>query len=270
MMAVPNLQLIPGKKASVSDFAAQNMMTIISGKNTNIISALAVSLLLHVAAFGVAAALKSKVQSDLAKEYIPVELVQLPSPSSYVTPAPPVKHRSVTPNPPQASAPEVKKDRAESITPVATSAVPQQQSKPEVPASGSQMQPRSAAAPGGGTSVNVTPSSQFGTGAPQPEIRGKGSYQAFHRLTRLPSFRLRAEPVYPNPERMAGNEARVMTEIYLDERGKVDDVIIKKSGGKLFDKAVIDAARQSSFLPGYMGEKAVPTVIQIPYVFKLK
>ena len=69
---------------------------------------------------------------------------------------------------------------------------------------------------------------------------------------------------------MTGNEARVLAEIYLNERGAVDDVTIKKSGGKLFDKAVIDAARQSSFHPGYMGEKAVPTVIQIPYSFKLK
>jgi TonB family protein len=69
---------------------------------------------------------------------------------------------------------------------------------------------------------------------------------------------------------MTGSEARVLAEIYLNERGAVDDVTIKKSGGRLFDKAVIDAARLSSFHPGYMGEKAVPTVIQIPYVFKLK
>jgi TonB family protein len=69
---------------------------------------------------------------------------------------------------------------------------------------------------------------------------------------------------------MTGNEARVLAEIYLDEHGAVDDVTIKKSGGTRFDKAVIDAARKSRFNPGYMGEKAVPTVIQIPYVFKLK
>jgi TonB family protein len=69
---------------------------------------------------------------------------------------------------------------------------------------------------------------------------------------------------------MTGTEARVMTEIYLDERGVVDDVIIKKGGGRLFDKAVIEAVRQSSFHPGYMGDKAVPSVVQIPYAFKLK
>jgi TonB family protein len=62
----------------------------------------------------------------------------------------------------------------------------------------------------------------------------------------------------------------VLTEIYLDESGAVDDITIKKSGGRLFDAAVIDAVRRSSFHPGYMGDKAVPTVIQIPYSFKLK
>lgn len=76
--------------------------------------------------------------------------------------------------------------------------------------------------------------------------------------------------MYPDAERMTGSEARVQAEIYLDERGTVDDVAIRKSGGRLFDKAVIDAVRKSSFHPGYMGEKAVPTVIQIPYTFKLK
>lgn len=69
---------------------------------------------------------------------------------------------------------------------------------------------------------------------------------------------------------MTGNEARVMAEIYLDERGAVDDVVIKKSGGRLFDKAVLEAVRQSSFHPGYMGDKAMPTVIQMPFTFKLR
>ncbi len=132
------------------------------------------------------------------------------------------------------------------------------------------MQQRSTAAPAGGTAANVISSSQSGTGVPRPQSRGKGNYQAFYRLTRIPSFKSRAEPVYPNSERMTGSEARVLAEIYLDERGVVDEVTIKKSGGRLFDKAVIDAARQSSFHPGYMGEKTVPCVIQIPYTFKLK
>jgi len=61
-----------------------------------------------------------------------------------------------------------------------------------------------------------------------------------------------------------------MAEIYLDERGAVDDVVIKKSGGRLFDKAVLEAVRQSSFHPGYMGDKAMPTVIQMPFTFKLR
>ena len=245
-------------------------MTNKPAKNSNIALSLTASLLVHSVAFGVAAAVQSKTQASLAKEYIPVELVQM-SPPRAVVRAPATNNRADIPFPREAPAPMVKKENAGSApAPVATATVPQQQSKSEAPHSGSVVQPGRAAEPGSGTSGNVTSTSPPGAGVPQPQSRSKGSYQPFHRLTRLPSFRLRADPVYPNTERMTGSEARVLAEIYLDERGAVDSVIIKKSGGKLFDKAVIDAARQSSFHPGFMGEKAVPCVIQIPYTFKLR
>lgn len=249
-------------------------MTIISVKNSNILAALAASLLFHLIAFGVTAAMQSKAQPSVIREYIPVDLVQLPPTPRDSVPAP-----AARPQPLHAPAPVVSRARPEPTPPpVAQKVAALSQPHNEAPPAGSPQQPRSTAAQGEGTAgkersrtaENTTSSSGSAAGALQPQLRDKGSYQAFHRLTRLPSFRSRAEPVYPNTERMTGNEARVLAEIYLDEHGAVDDVAIKKSGGKLFDKAVIDAARQSSFHPGYIGKKAVPTVIQIPYSFKLR
>ena len=243
-------------------------MKNIAAKDSNLLATLMVSLLLHLAAFGAATTMQLQAQPVVIKEYIPVELVQLPSlPRSIVRAS-----AAAAPRPAKIPTPAITTVRAEPTpAPVAPAPVfPQQQAKIEAPPAGSQMQPRSAAAPVGGTVGSVISPSPSGTGVAQPQSRGNGNYQAFYRLTRIPSFRSRAEPVYPDSERMTGSEARVLAEIYLDEHGVVDDVTIKKSGGRIFDKAVIDAARQSSFHPGYMGEKAVPTVIQIPYTFKLR
>jgi TonB family protein len=255
----------------------RNFMTLLSGKKVHITATLTASLLLHLVAFGVIATMPPKVQPGVIKEYIPVELVQLSPTPREVMRAP----AAVVPKPVKAQAPvAIRKNPAPSPPQVSQKIAALPQLPNDAPAAGQTLPIRTTTEPGSGTSgkvqpgtaVNSVPSARPGTGAgtPQPQKRDKGSYQAFYRLTRIPSFRSRAEPVYPNTERMTGSEARVLAEIYLDEHGTVDEVTIKKSGGRLFDKAVIDAVRQSSFHPGYMGEKAVPSVIQIPYVFKLK
>ena len=115
-----------------------------------------------------------------------------------------------------------------------------------------------------------TTQSNSGGSAPATSISDKGAYQPFHRLTRLPIYKTRIEPVYPLSERIAGREVRVLVEIFLNVHGGVDAVTIKKSGGEVFDQAVIRAVRASSFEPGYAGEQPVPTLLQIPYVFKLR
>lgn len=247
-------------------------MTILLGNNSNINAALAASLLFHLVVFGVISAVRSTVQPSAIKEYLPVELVQMPSPPRAAVRVP----VAAAPQPVKAPAPAIQKERpASPPPPIAQTAAPLTQPHNDAPSTAQSLPVRTGVIPGNGAvgkaqPVSTAPPSRPTTGAPQPQKRDKGSYLAFHRLTKLPSFKSRSEPVYPNAERMTGSEARVLAEIYLDERGVVDDVTIKKSGGRLFDKAVIDAVRQSNFHPGYMGEKAVPTVIQIPYTFKLK
>lgn len=217
-----------------------------------------------------------KMQPAAIREYIPVELVRMPSqPRAAARPPSAIPPASAA-HPRETSASSETSERPD---PEARTAVPLPQLHDEAPSADVSPHPQSAVATGNGTTGgtshsrttgNVARSAQSGTGASQPQSPNKGSYQAFYKLTRLPSFRSRSEPVYPDTERMTGGEARVLAEIYINEHGIVDDVAIKKSGGKLFDKAVIDAVRKSSFHPGYMREKAVATVIQIPYLFKLK
>ncbi|MDD5105704.1 MAG: energy transducer TonB [Desulfuromonadaceae bacterium] len=250
-------------------------MTAPTEKKSSIENALAASIFFHLAAFGAVAAMQPGMPKYTIKEYIQVDLAQLPPMPRYVAatpaaaaprlpkPAPP----AMAPEKPAPAPPPVAQKVAALPAPTTSAPV----TGPTIPARAPAATVTGATGKGQPGSIGTgAPLSHPGTGATAPGIRDKGDYLAFHRLSKLPSFRVHSEPVYPNAERMSGAEARVLAEIYLDERGAVDDVVIKKSGGRLFDKAVIEAIRQSSFHPGYMGEKAVPTVIQIPYSFKLR
>ena len=96
------------------------------------------------------------------------------------------------------------------------------------------------------------------------------AYQPYHAVSRVPYFKIQIKPVYPPSERAAGVEARVIVEVYINERGMVDKVKLVKSGGELFDQAVMRAVKDSSFEPGYLEGRPVPVRIQIPYAFKLR
>ncbi|MDH5755529.1 MAG: TonB family protein [Nitrospinota bacterium] len=102
--------------------------------------------------------------------------------------------------------------------------------------------------------------------APSPEP----VYIPSHKLSRLPSFLNKVEPVYPETERFTGREARVVVEIMLSHEGKIDSIRIVKSGGEAFDRAVRESLEKSIFSPGYIDQRPVGVRVQIPFVFKLR
>jgi len=102
--------------------------------------------------------------------------------------------------------------------------------------------------------------------APSPEH----AIQPLHRLTRLPQFLRRIEPVYPEGERTMGREASVLVEVVIDTRGRILEATILKSAGGNFDAAVLQALDQSLFAPGYIDDKEVVVRFQIPFVFRLR
>jgi TonB family protein len=104
-----------------------------------------------------------------------------------------------------------------------------------------------------------------------PEVQPSETvYQPYYKVSKLPSFKVKVDPVYPPPERASGNEARVVAEVFINEFGGVDKIEIIKSGGPLFDNAVIQAIQDSSFTPGYENNEPVPVKVQQPYVFRLR
>jgi len=217
------------------------------------------------------------------RDYIPVELIAFPESirDEYLpaSPAPGSSPRHLTEKPKLRRTPETRQ-KTEPDDNAAAKPNPSRNEQPS--ATGPQLIAGNAPPKrysseeqnAGAASISSTVSS--GSLQPSPSASGglrtlnRGAYAAVHRLSRLPAFLTRTEPSYPPDERLAGREARVLAEIYLNEHGGVDEISIKRSQGALFDNAVTAAIRSSRFQPGYQGDKPVPTVIQIPYVFKMR
>lgn len=94
--------------------------------------------------------------------------------------------------------------------------------------------------------------------------------QPLHRLSQVPRFLQRIEPAYPEAERVSGREAHLVVEVVVDIRGRVLEASIVKSGGPHFDRAALEAVKQSLFVPGYIDGQAVVVRFQIPFRFQLR
>lgn len=227
-------------------------------------SAAAVSLAVHCALFGCAAwALGSK------KEYTPVQLFRfreapmvahraLPishTPRTERAPVQPPKQAMPMPKPEPAPAkPEPAHIKPEPVEPIVQ--------KMEAPSPAPQ--PEVAPAPEAVAQVqNIPPAPQMASLPPAP------AYQETEQLSNLPYLRTNVKPAYPRTALRSGRKSRVVAEVYINEKGGVDDVRIAQSGGEDFDAAVIAALKQSQFEPGYMAGKAVAVKVRIPFNFRV-
>lgn len=90
-----------------------------------------------------------------------------------------------------------------------------------------------------------------------------------HKLTTMPGFARKVEPVYPESLRSAGIEGKVLVEVIVTAQGAVMEIRILKSDNDEFSQAVINAIESSSFITGRVDGKPVPVKVQIPFSFKL-
>ncbi|MBF0170581.1 MAG: energy transducer TonB [Nitrospinae bacterium] len=101
-------------------------------------------------------------------------------------------------------------------------------------------------------------------GAPEPV------WHPVEGVNTLPGFLRRAQPTYPEESRRGGVEARVVAEVFLEATGAVAKVDILVSGGERFDRAVIEAIRQSRFSPARIDGEPVRVRVRIPFSFRLR
>lgn len=114
----------------------------------------------------------------------------------------------------------------------------------------------------------ASPANQEINAATETRLAGL-TVQPLSKLSRPPVFLRKIEPVYPAAEQRAGSQANILAEVTIDENGKVREVRIVKSAGKNFDDAVIDALKNSIFVPGYIDKEAVAVRVFVPFRFNL-
>ncbi len=121
---------------------------------------------------------------------------------------------------------------------------------------------------------------------PRPKLDGllaNAHTQVFHREApnitfhggfdveqiRLPRFRHRIVPRYPEAARRAQIQGVVILEARVDTDGSASDVQVVQGLGHGCDEAAVAALRASSFTPALRGEQPAAARIRIPYRFRM-
>jgi TonB family protein len=209
--------------------------------------------------------------SEKTKDYFPIEVVRLDTPPAPQIGRLPVEIPKVPiPVPqkpvrkPEPAPVSVKQDVAPPTAPTSPTPQPQEigldDKAPPV------AEPTVSPSSGAESTAQASLDAQMTAEAPT----GGVSFLPVTRLTKIPAFTRRTQPVYPETERMTGRESSVTAEVDLDEKGSIMEIRIVESGGKAFDSAIETALRKSLFTPGYIKNQPVPVRIQIPFVFKLR
>ncbi|MDH5544104.1 MAG: energy transducer TonB [Gammaproteobacteria bacterium] len=90
-----------------------------------------------------------------------------------------------------------------------------------------------------------------------------------HELTNMPRIVHKADLIYPPAMRAQNKQALVKLEVLIDAEGRVRQTRVIKSGGEEFDKAAMEMAMGSTFIPANINGKPVPALYKIPYTFTL-
>ena len=78
-------------------------------------------------------------------------------------------------------------------------------------------------------------------------------------------------PSYPAVSKKTREQGRVMLRVRVDEKGKVENVLVESSSGfKRLDEAAREAVSQWRFLPARLGERAVAGWALVPINFQLR
>jgi TonB family protein len=100
--------------------------------------------------------------------------------------------------------------------------------------------------------------------------RGDAGPSKQPQVTKAPKMAKFVEAEYPAAQKAAGKTSSVVLEIAIDDKGKVQDVVVLESGGKEFDDAAMAAARQFVFEPAEIDYKPAPVKITYRYDFTIK
>lgn len=88
-------------------------------------------------------------------------------------------------------------------------------------------------------------------------------------LSRLPLYKIKVTPEYPESLKAAEREGEVLLAVTVDDQGKVVAMMVKRSDDVLFTKAAKAALKKCEFTPGMQNGMPVTTIIDVPIKFVL-
>ncbi len=95
-------------------------------------------------------------------------------------------------------------------------------------------------------------------------------YTPLTQVSRLPIFKTKVDPVYPELARRLEKEGTVMVEVTISESGDVMKAEVVQGLGFGFDEAAKAAMERSRFEPARVGDRPVAVVVRIPIRFRFK
>ena len=103
-----------------------------------------------------------------------------------------------------------------------------------------------------------------------PAILSANAIQDKGTAQEPPAIIKKVDPVYPKPIPKDSAEGTVYVKLIVDAQGDVAEAsVIKSQVGEIFQKAVLDAARQWKFAPAEKGQKREKVELVLPFKFKL-
>ena len=86
-----------------------------------------------------------------------------------------------------------------------------------------------------------------------------------------PLYRENPPPEYPRRARQRNQQGKVILEVLVNSRGRVEEMEVAESSGySILDRAAKDAVRDWVFEPGRRGDKKIDTRVRVPVRFELQ
>lgn len=80
----------------------------------------------------------------------------------------------------------------------------------------------------------------------------------------------KVNPIYPEEARKAKIKGVVILRVRIDEKGVVQQILVKKSENSMLNQPAIDAVKQWEYEPLLLEGKPTPVVFDVTIAFKLK
>jgi len=87
----------------------------------------------------------------------------------------------------------------------------------------------------------------------------------------LPKYNINPTPVYSPESQAAGEQGKVLLNLFINAQGFVQKAELKASSGySRLDQSAINAVKNWRFIPAKRGEQSVDSWIVVPVLFSLK